>query len=576
MGKFTRRDFLEALPGHRDKAMSGPDKDEAFEKYANHALPTGLAKTTAGLNAYSGPWTLAKARHLLRRTVFGLKPAEIDTLAGMNADSAVDLLLDNIPPLPEPPVNYYNTATYIDSTGVLLGETWVNAPIGDGDLAFKKIFGLKAWWINLLLKQNLSIEEKMVFFWHNHFSTEIEVVFHARVTYRHLDRIRKHALGNFKTLVREIATDPCMLIYLNGNLNVKDAPDENLGRELQELFTVGKYNNPNYNEDDVKAAARVLTGWKVDFEEAVSYFDPAEHDTSDKQFSSFYDNVIISGQSGASGVQEVDALVDMIFAKEETALYICRKLYRYFVYYVIDEDVEANVIRPMADILLANGYEIKPVLEALLKSEHFFDDNLTGCYIRTPLDLLIGTFRTFDIVIPPTISLLYNHKILNYIRAYAANAGVNIAGPPNVSGYPAYYQVPQYYEMWINSNTLPSRMAFTDMMLTGGFTAQTTETPEVEIIEIDVFRLTGLCTNPGNPEILLGFFLDLLMGLPVTESKKSSLKAILLSGQSSDYYWTQAWQNYIGSPDMINTEVVKSRLTSLLIEIMRLEEHQLC
>ena len=117
--------------------------------------------------------------------------------------------------------------------------------------------------MGLILNQNLSILEKMVFFWHNHFATETTTIGDARIAYVHHAMLRANAMGNFKTLVTLVTKDPGMLVYLNGYVNTKTAPDENYGRELQELFTVSKYNNPNYIEDDVKAAARVLTGWQV-------------------------------------------------------------------------------------------------------------------------------------------------------------------------------------------------------------------------------------------------------------------------------------------------------------------------
>ena len=150
---------------------------------------------------------------------------------------------------------------------------------------------------------------------------------------------------------------------------------------------IGKGPNSKYTEDDVKTAARVLTGWKVDWTKSVSTFNPNDHDSSDKTFSSFYNNKVIKGQTGANGAKEVDDLLDMIFGNAECALHLVRKLYRFFVYHSIDASTETNVISPLAQLLLTSIFDIKPVLLKLLKSEHFYDVLNLGVILKTPLDL---------------------------------------------------------------------------------------------------------------------------------------------------------------------------------------------
>ena len=141
-------------------------------------------------------------------------------------------------------------------------------------------------------------------------------------------------------MVNGVTKNAGMLIYLNGDKNAKTAPDENYARELQELFTLGKGPGSKYTEADVKAAARVLTGWRVERFGVTSYFDATRHETGDKVFSSFYNDTTIKGKSSAAGANETDELVDMIFQQNEVAMYLCRKLYRYFVYYDIDTTTE--------------------------------------------------------------------------------------------------------------------------------------------------------------------------------------------------------------------------------------------
>ena len=166
----------------------------------------------------------------------------------MTMEQAVDELL--LPQAtPAPPVNNYSTATYNDPTGVLLDDTWVNAPYGDATVNSYRRLSMTNWWVGRMIYQpQRRVTEKMVFFWHNHFATENPVVAYAHMMYNHHMILRNNALGNFKTMVNAITKDPAMLRYLNGYLNTKTAPDENYARELFELFTLGKDYKPIYTE----------------------------------------------------------------------------------------------------------------------------------------------------------------------------------------------------------------------------------------------------------------------------------------------------------------------------------------
>lgn len=576
MGKYDRRQFLGAV---LDAANANAATDDAiFNKYANHELPKGLLKTAGTLSTYSGSWTQTEVIHLLRRTTFGLKQADVQTLLAMTPENAVDYLFSNVPgSAPAPPLNNYYSGGYTDPTGVLAEATWVNAGKGDGVVNAKRRTSLKSWWMGVLLHQNCSILEKMAFFWHNHFATEITVIGDARAAYFHHAMLRANALGNFKTLTTLVTKDPAMLIYLNGIYNTASAPDENYGRELQELFTVSKYNTPNYSENDVKAAAHVLTGWQLDntTNPISSKFTPSRHDSGNKQFSSFYNNTVISGQTGAAGATETDALLNMIFseAAPQVANWICTKLYRYFVYYdtVTDPGVQMNVINGMASTLIASSWNVVPALKQLLKSQHFFDANSRGAYIRTPLDFFVGTFRTFGIGLPTSFDTAKTYSAWNVLVGYAAMNGLDLGEPPNVSGLPAYYQTPQFYELWINSNTYPHRLEFIDIMLGAGFRAGGAP------VKIDVLAFAATCPNVSDPDLLVQYFCDFLLGLDFSATRKAALKTnILLSGQTSNYYWTQAWNDYTSNPTNTTYKgIVTTRISSLLTEIMHSAEHML-
>lgn len=565
MGKKERKILSESdSPGKATLYDSKSDK--VFLQYANKQVPFSTASANSTLTSYSGPWTRAEVIHLLRRTTLGLKHSDVTTLLALSCSDAVDLLIDSVPSTaPDPPVNnYFNVQP---DTTVLPERPWVLAPYGDGNINFQRQQSFKSWWISLMLNESLNIRERMTLFWHNHFATETNAIENARDIYNHHALLRSNALGNFRTLTSAVTTDIGMLRYLNGDKNTASSPDENYGRELQELFTLGTTNSPNYTQADVAAAAKVLTGWRIGSSGAV--FDPTKHSTGDKQFSSFYGNAVIQYQAGADGGRETQALIDMIFGKIEVAKHICRAIYRFFVYYVIDVNVENTIIAPMANTLVANNYEIKPVMRQLLKSDHFFDALNRGCYIKTPLDFLIGSFKTFGVALPSTMTVENRYKVYNYFRNYAVILGQDPGDPPNVAGWPAFHQKPEYYQSWINSNTLPKRLIFTDVLLSNGFNAGGAT------FKIDSVAFAKQCTSPEDPNVLIDFFTEMLLAVPLSSSKKISLKSILLSNQSSDAYWSLAWMDYNNNPTVVNDGIVRTRLNPLLIEFTRMAEHQL-
>ncbi len=523
-------------------------------------------KLSTGLETYSGTWDKNQVRHLLRRSMFGIRKADLEKFSSLTLTQCLDELLKS-ETLPSPPVNNYNNRNYTDPD-VPVGDTWVNAAYSPTANGLRRI-SFKAWWMERIIKQNDTLLEKMTFFWHNHFSTESEIIGSSQILYWHHDLIRKNALGNFKTLVSEITKNAGMLIYLNGDKNTKTAPDENYARELQELFTLGKGPDSKYSEDDVKAAARALTGWRVERTGINSYFDATRHDTLDKKFSAFYGNKTITGKFGTNGATETDELIDMIFLQEEVSKYICRKLYRYFVYYEIDSNTETNVILPLAELFRNNNYEIKPVLRALLQSAHFYDDLNKGCYIKTPSDFIAGIIKNFAITVPePTLEV--NYGMFNTLRGLGALLLEDLADPPNVAGWQAWYQEPMFYELWINSDTLPKRNQATDILIAVGYKYSGST------LQIDALSFANSFSSVNDINAFIDDVIFLMYPFSITSSQKDYLKSILLSNQSSDYYWTDVWNTYKTNPgNTSNTNYVNSVLRLMLKTIMNLAEYQL-
>lgn len=516
---------------------------------------------------YSAPLIESDISHLLKRTLFGIKKTDLEKLKGKTIDEILEIILTT-EPSPSPPLNNYNDANYTD-VNVPFGQTWVNAPL-DSNNTFRRNTSFKSWWIGLMINQSTSIHEKMILFWHNHFATEIADVADPRYTFKHHMLLRSLALGNFKTLVKEMTIDPGMLKYLNGYLNNKNSPDENYARELQELFTLGKGSQSKYTESDVKQAARVLTGYTLNPSTISSSFDPNRHDSGNKQFSEFYNNALIVGKTGINGKDELDELLNLIFSQSETALHICRKLYRFFVYYDIDEKTEKDVIAPLANIFRNSNYEIKPVLKALFSSEHFFDPVNRGCLIKSPIDFCVGLCREFNISFPLPNDIANQYIMHDYIRNQSSIIQQNIGDPPSVSGWLAYHQEPQYHKLWINADTLPKRNQFSDTLISNGYTRNGKK------INIDILAFVDKLANPSNPNLLIDEAISLIYSIEISESLKAFLKSILLSGQQNDSYWTSAWNNYKSDITVsANKAIVLSRLQSMFKYLMNLPEYQL-
>ena len=546
------------------------------ETLSNIPFPPSERGTT-GLQPYMGTWSQDQALHLARRTLFGATVADVNFFAAMTMSDAVDYLLNLPATQPLPPVKTYASSTTPGDpdADIPQGSTWVNINTTDGGLNGKRRQSFKNWWMGLLLNQERNIREKMVLFWHNHFATETTDIGKGIWCYKNNETLRKNVLGNFKVLVKDITTDPGMLRYLNGYLNTKNAPDENYGRELQELFTVGKGIDgatQTYSEADVKAAARLLTGWSIDNVNNVSVFNTNKHDTANKIFSSFYKNKVITGRNGANaGTLELDDLVNMICDSDETALHMCRKIYRWFVYYEINDATEANVIAPLAQVFKSNNYDIIPVLSTLLKSEHFFDLLNQGCFIKSPMDFIAGFSRTFSLEFPPSSDFANNYNMWQYLQIIGLSLQQNIGDPPAVAGWPAYYQLPQMHELWINSDTLPKRNQFCDILINAGYTRAGKK------LKVDPILFAKKLSNPADPNVLISESVKYLLALPLSGDSMTQIKKdILLGGQISDHYWSDAWAKYLSTPeDMANTEIVKSKLSSLYHYITSLSEYQL-
>lgn len=521
----------------------------------------------AGLEPYTGAWDKSHAAHLLRRTTFSASYDHTLEAVNMGLDSVVDQLLAD-QPMPAPPVN----VNFENDPNVPIGETWVDAPYSTlVNLTNYRANSLVGWTYQNLLNEGISVREKMVLFWHNHFV--VEGINEARFIYRYSNLLRENALGNFKELTKQMTIEPAMLRYLNGNQNSANAPNENYARELLELFTVGKGelagpgDYTTFTEDDVIQIARVLTGWidrgyfSINNTPIQAQFIVPRHDTGTKQLSHRFNNATISNE----GAEEYKTLIDIIFEQEAVARFICTKLYRHFVHYKISEETEANVIQPMAQLLIDNDFEIKPVLEALFKSAHFFDEAQRGCMIKNPIDYIFFSLNQFD---TPEMSDLETKYLLGVgIGSFAELQLMAYYGPPNVAGWPAYYQEPSYYQLWINSVSLPQRVSYIAELINVGYPINN------DLLILNPFSVVDKLDNPSNVDDLIEELANFLFPLGISTEQQVYLKNIILGGLP-DSVWQEEYLNY--SLDPTNESLVapvRTKLRLLLSVMLTMPEY---
>jgi len=595
--KLSRRQWFSGFAGKFLNTV-----DSLFEKYRrkeyigrSYVAPNNgtviqnrKIGVTSGIAPYSGVWTEKEVVHLLKRTLFGFKVSDINLFVTGGMNNTVNQLLNFTNVVPSPPVNNYQNV-FNDEGSIAYGADWTTHAFNSNSLGgitnYYRDISLSNWNIGQALNQENNIREKMMWFWYHFIPIDFETVRvasgsnSARICYDYLKFLRSSATGNFKTIIKNIATQPAMMYYLNNQSNTKTAPDENFAREIMELFTLGKDPLSKYTESDVVQAAKVLTGWRVQNltqSPTTTTFVSSLHDTSNKTFSSFFNNTVIS----SNGASELDSFIDMIFSKEQVVSeYICRRLYRYFVYYDIDTSVELNVIQPLARIFVASNWEILPVLNALFKSEHFFDMANRGVYIKSPFDLVFGSLRIFNVGYNVSDSSNYDaqYSLWRYFNTSILKPMEQSIGEvPNVSGWNAFYQAPSFHEYWINSNTVQKRYSFINTI----FNSYSPTFNGLKVkIEVDVIAwvLQFPSSKIEDPDQLVNECVKYLLPVDISLTTKNSLKVQnLLSNQTTNSYWSTAWINYSNAPtNATYVAVVKTRLKGLLLSITQLAEYQL-
>ena len=549
----------------------------------------------ASISAYTDVLGTRKAAHLLRRASFGGTKKEIDSWAAKTPQQAVSALLISSNTIPAPP---RDTAT---------GNAWISPKPSDanskGDALKKQT---KLWWLSQMHISPLTTQEKLTFFYHTHFTTIESRINQPPAIYYQNALFRHYAMGNYKELSRKICMDNAMLIFLDGKLNEVGRPNENFAREFFELYSIGKgaqrgpNDYTNYTEDDILAAAKVFSGFGEDEDYMNMDADAgvaigkvktnngslaARHDASTKTFSSAFQNTVIAPLEVIDGkateeaaLDEVDQLIEMVFAQEETARHLCRKLYRFFVYYEITEEIEQDIIGPMAETLRNNDFEIKPVLQQLFTSQHFYDqdntqndDDNVGAIIKSPVELVMGTLRFFKAEFPAEAALedfylSYEKGVLKEMQLQ----GLDLYEPFEVAGYPAYHQAPAFHRNWISANYLAQRYKFTDNLIRGYYNESDSLLCKLDIMAY--VNDTNNISDPSNPQSMVKEMVDYLLPQEITEERFNYFMNTVLLDNLSIVNWKSEWQLYKSTGDDSN---VRGQVEKLFLAITQSPEYQL-
>jgi uncharacterized protein (DUF1800 family) len=342
----------------------------------------------------SDAWGLPHVAHLHRRAGF---PAPWDVLQRDIKDgpeASVRRLLDGEP-------------TALDGVPAAEFEAFqdgMSARLALGG----EIRPLQAAWLYRMIFTPHPLRERMTLFWHDHFATSNAKVNNPGLMWRQVDMLRGHALGDFKVLLKEMARDPAMLVWLDSTSNRKAHPNENYAREVMELFTLGR---GRYTEKDIQEAARAFTG---SFVRGDRFSHVArEHDPGAKT---------ILGRSGAFGGDDV---ADILLGQEACAEFLCGKLYRQFVSEV--DEPSSELIAPLAEAFRTSGYDVKVPVRTILRSRLFHDPGTRRKRVKSPVELVVGTVRSLEIL-GPTVSV-------DALAESCERMGQALYAPPSVAGW---------------------------------------------------------------------------------------------------------------------------------------------
>ena len=378
-------------------------------------------------------WDRGRAKHLLNRAGFGGTPEDIDRLAALTPVEAVRRIIDyekvengDLPAFehsgvydptlkvfpPSRPATTRKAETTGEAIGVRVkpGGSRRMQPVVDRFFFWLRATALEtrrvaAWWADRMVSTDRPLQEKMALFWHGHFATGADKVRDYRKMLVQLELFHRKGTGNFRELLIAVAQDPAMLVFLDAGQNVKGAPNENFGREVMELFTMGV---GNYSEHDIREAARAFTGWTND--DLRFKLDEAKHDTGEKEF--------LGRRGNFDGVDTLNIILD----QKVTANFMAGKIYRYFA----RDDLSPALQERLGAVLRENDYELRPLLRTIFLSKDFYSEPSVGTRIKGPVDLIVSMCRELGLKRLPGVP---------DFNSSCGELGQVLLNPPTVAGW---------------------------------------------------------------------------------------------------------------------------------------------
>lgn len=555
---MDRRAFLAQIPSLNPQTSELPRNINFDPAQSAAGSRAQIASTLAPWSpSQSEPWDITRINHFYRRAAFGALP--LHAKLGMSLDQHLNELFDSKwtgSKLPSPPAHHEEwlmVKPYLGSE--------VDKQVAQATRYQYAMNAIRRQWAQEMLQEGPGLREKMVLFWMNHWVIESNKVYFPQIVYRYMKYLRENPWGNFKQMVKDITIQPAMLFYLDGYISYRTRPNENYARELLELFTMGvtdKNGNPNYTEKDIKEIARSLTGYRIDFtaedEVLKSFYDVTWHDASFKEpFGAQKKNYGLAS-SGASVVDVIDLIFE--HRSEQIAWFMAHKLYQFFIYHSPSTPPELAVVRQIADLLRTNNWEMKPVIRAILSSEHFFDTANIGAGIKSPVEYVIGGLRNFGV---DTV----NPNQAGTLMVYAFLFEQTLLDPPNVKGWLGGHA-------WVSTTTLPLRNTSYAVQLTTlrQLTAfgSTGYGQDHEDIIVDDAMLTawakGFASYSGTFD---AFFAELAQFIsPLMPSDRAKTTIVQPKLPPNYYEW----------PSLSDTEKI-APLRIMIRELMLLAEYQL-
>lgn len=491
-------------------------------------------------------FTFEHARHLLMRAGFGGTVEEVQRLHRLGLAGMVDWLVDYegrpdvvgpnlVTPAQRPPIMEIRRMDEQQRRRVF-------RDIRRRDQ--QKFQALRRWWVDRILRTRRPLEEKMTLFWHGHFTTSYRDVRSARLMWQQNELLRRYATGNFGDLLHEISKDPAMLDYLDNNQNRKGRPNENYAREVMELFTLGI---GNYEEKDIKEAARAFTGWTFNRRSGRFLNNWRQHDTGRKT---------VFGKTGAFDGHDV---CDLLLAHEACARHIAGKI---FAWLACEPDDELRA--ELAAVFRGCNFEIKPLLRRIFKSKAFYSKAARGTQVKSPIVLLASTTRLLGMN-PPPADIVING---------AQQLGQQLMMPPNVKGW-------EEGVSWITTASLLDRNNLCGALLRAGLRGRTPELGDRARARMDPrararqralrrylswdpgFRATALVQviAPKNAAELVDGLAKRILFVPLSDATRRNLIRFAAS---------------IGTPEVQQADRSEAKLRQLIHLLMSTPEFQMC